>query len=96
MYLDKIIGKVLCGEMDFDSIYDYCETMPDTPEKLLELKNAIEDYDLIDLYDCLFSRFGSRLTAEELSWYKKKYNRIFETGSLPFAEELSDHYCSTN
>ena len=77
MDLMDTIESVLLGNAEYDAIGDYCDAMKKTPASLQELRDAIEDYDILELYVCLFHLFSDELNAEEKSYYRNKYMQIF-------------------
>ena len=68
----------------------YCDTMKNTPENLRDLKNAIESYDLIDFYTCLFDLFDNELSEMEIGYYSAKFKETFDEELFPFIDEFID------
>ena len=94
MGLMDAIGDYLEGEATFDSVLDCCDAVRCTPEDLAELKEAIDCYDLLDLYICLFSVFEETLTEEEKHYYAAKFQETFDEDLYRsiFAESLFPYF----
>lgn len=84
--LSDTIEQVLLGGLDHSVIGYYCDAMPDTAESLQELKNNIEDYDILELYECLFSCFKDKLSPDEIRDYRAAYRKIFDKDLCPYFE----------
>ena len=89
--LGDTIEQVLLGGLENSVIGDYCDTMPDTAESLCALKDAIEDYDILELYACLFGRFRDKLSPEEISDYRARYQEIFDKELYSFIEGMPEY-----
>ena len=88
--LSDTIEQVLLGGLEHSVIGDYCDTMPVTEESLRDLKDAIDDYDILELYLCLFSRFKDKLSADEIRDYRASYRQIFDKELYSLIEETSE------
>ena len=86
MALIDVIEKVVCGGLDFSAIGDYCDGIQKNKEGLLELKEAIEDYDLMDLYTTLFYLFEDELDHEEIAYYREKFRKTFDECFYPLID----------
>lgn len=76
--LSDTIEQVLLGGLDHSVIGDYCDAMPDTDESLRQLKEEIDNYDILELFQCLFSRFKEKLSPEEINAYRERYREAFD------------------
>lgn len=88
--LSDTIEQVLLGGLEHSVIGDYCDTMPVSEESLRDLKDAIDDYDILELYLCLFSRFKDKLSADEIRDYRASYRQIFDKELYSLIEETSE------
>ena len=88
--LSDTIEQVLLGGLDYSVIGEYCDAMPDTAESFHELKDAIGDYDIYELYECLFSRFMDKLNPDEIREYRDSYYQTFEKGLSPNIDDVLD------
>ena len=88
MALIDVIEKVVCGELDFSSIGDYCDSIQKNKEGLLELTEAIEGYDLMDLYTTLFYLFEDELSPEEIAYYREKFRKTFDECFYPLIDGM--------
>ena len=88
--LSDTIEQVLLGGLDYSVIGDFCDTMPVTEESLRDLKDAIEDYDILELYLCLFSHFQDKLSPDEIHDYRENYRQIFDKELYSLIDETSE------
>ena len=94
MNLDETICSVMNGGLEYDAISAYCRNMYVTKESFHELKNAIESYDLLELYTVLFNRFNGLLTKQDAQYFADKCRRVFNETVCEFllceAESIVD------
>ena len=60
-----------------DRLCTVLEEMKVNRQSVEEILDAIESYDVIELYDSLFTRFGDLLSQSENNYYLEKYKQTF-------------------
>lgn len=75
--LEDVIDAWKNDEADMYDIWDYCDAMEPTEEKLAELKDCIISYDMHILYITLYMKFKDLLTVDECLKYLKDFKCHF-------------------
>jgi len=74
--LEYYVGRYM-NDMAYQEMQDYMSQMPIDELAKQEVIEAIESYDLEELYEMLFEKYGELLTEEERRYIEERYKKTF-------------------
>ena len=80
--VEDFIGEHLAEHDFFEQLSDYLDELSITRENAEALLDAIDTYDIYELYQTLADDFRSLLTDKEFSEIKRKYRKTFDVEML--------------
>lgn len=80
--IDDFIGEHLAEHDFFEQLSDYLDELSVTRENAEALLDAIDSYDIYELYQTLADNFRFLLTDKEYSEIKRKYRKTFDVKML--------------